>query len=183
MKTRLGGLTGAAVALAVALGISLSTASGATGRPAHPGHGDRVVYDGSGEEVWRQSGQLDRLHETPRSFRRFVSHQLDHMWREYTDRDPACTQASLVMVKEYRRRVAFIANQGTFAGGPGDAPDSCATGGAFRFYVKRDGHWRAPLQLGGQDVLACSVFRRWDIPRMSGAHQCFRGGEVVRWDP
>ena len=81
MKTRLGGLPGAVLTLVAALGISLSPASGATGHPAHPGHGDRVVYDGSGAEVWRQSGQLDRLHETAPSFRTFVRSQLDRMWQ------------------------------------------------------------------------------------------------------
>lgn len=187
MKARQGGRAVAVLALMAAL---VATLGPGTSSPAaaHPTGAEgvaagKVVYDGSGVRVWRHSGQIDRLSETTTSFRLFVRAQLDYMWHEYTGSDEACAQAPLVVVKEFRRRVAYIDNQGTFGGGPGDAPDSCASGGAFRFYVKRDGDWLAPFALGGQEVLRCRVFRRWDIPRMNGARVCYDGDEIVSWNP
>lgn len=148
-----------------------------TGSPAA-----KVVYSGRGIAVWRASGQMHRLSDTSRAFRRFVGLQHDEMWG-YLDNDPDCAQAPLVTVKEYRRRVAFISNQGTFPGGPGDAPGRCAGGGAFRFYVKRDGTWRAPVAIGGHETLRCRTLQRWDIPRMNGAKRCWNGTDIVRYDP
>lgn len=172
----------AVAALVAAIPVSSGPARAARAE-ATAGSVTRVVYDGFGVRVRRHSGQIDRLSETPRAFRSFVRAQLDHMWVAYNDSAPECAQAPLVTVKEYRPRVAYISNQGTFPGGPGDAPDSCATGGAFHFYVKRDGDWRAPRSLGGQDVFPCRNLRRWSIPRMNGARQCWNGEEIVRWDP
>lgn len=173
----------AAVAIAVAAALFVTPAAGIPVDGTAAREDSRVVYAGYGVQVWRASGQLDRLAETSPAFRRIVRRQLDFMWREYNHSAPACAQAPLVRVKEYRPRVAFISNQGTFPGGPGDAPDFCANGGAFRFYVKRDGEWRAPIALAGQDLYWCRDLRRWDIPRMSGSRQCWNGHDVVRWDP
>ncbi|WP_183101095.1 hypothetical protein [Nocardioides pelophilus] len=186
MKAGRGGRAAAVLALVAALVASLPASPGAArGAGDAPTLRDevRVVYDGFGVRVWRHSGQIDRLSDTPRAFRLLVRAQLDYMWVAYNDSAPACEQAPLVTVKEVRRRVAYISNQGTFPGGPGDAPDSCATGGAFHFYVKRDGDWIAPRALGGQDLFHCRTLRRWSIPRMVGARQCWNGEEVVRWDP
>lgn len=177
------------VVAVLAAGLALVVTAGGPGParaddgPAERGARDWVTYAGDGVRVWRASGQLDRLSETSPAFRRFVAKQLNMMWREYVDADPACAQAPLVVVKEFRPRVAFISNQGTFPGGPGDAPDTCASGGAFHFYVKRDGEWRAPLVLGGQDVMRCRTLRNWDIPRMNGARVCWNGEDVVRYQP
>lgn len=142
----------------------------------------KVVYPGHGTTVWRASGQLKKLDETAKSFRRTVHHRLTAMWR-WLDEDPACKQAPMVTVKEFRDDVAFVSNAGTFPGGPGDAPDSCAGGGAFHFVVKVENGWRWPAEVGGQDVLRCKSLRAWDIPRMSGAKKCFDGKRVVRYRP
>ena len=184
MKTRFGARTGAflAVVAALALGLSPTPAGAHPGHPDHPDGAHRVVYKGHGVKVWRKSGQLDRLDDTSKAFRKLVRSELDRMWEEWAESDPDCAQAPLVVVKEYRRRVAFIANQGVFSGGPGDAPGSCASGGSYHFYVKRDGQWKAPDALGGQDIMRCSTVRRWEIPRMNGARTCLRGEEVVRWN-
>ncbi|MEZ0580877.1 hypothetical protein [Nocardioides sp. MH1] len=167
----------ARAALALAVPVLTVAALGAPASAAAP-----VVYHGQGATVHRASGQVDhRLAETPRAFRSFVRTRLDQIWG-WTDNDPACAQAPLVVVKEVRSKVAYISDEGSFPGGPGGAPDSCATGGNYHFFVKRDGAWKAPRALGGQDVMSCRTFRRWDIPRMSGAHQCWDGEDVVRWD-
>lgn len=144
--------------------------------------GTKVVYPGRGVQVWRASGQLGRLDDTSPAFRRAVRRHLQELWVAL-DRDPDCAQAPFVQVKEYRPRVAFISNAGTFSGGPGDAPEKCAGGGAYHFYVKRDGKWRHPFRLGGQDVMRCHTLRKWGIPRMSGAKVCWDGEDVVRYVP
>jgi hypothetical protein len=141
-----------------------------------------VVYPGYGARVWRASGQIHRLSATTKPFRTFVRRQLDRMYRA-SGSDPACAQAPMVQVKEFRRRVAYISNEGVFPGGPGHAPERCASGGNYAFWVFRDGRWRAPYRLGGQDVMSCSTLRHWHIPRMSGATECYDGTSVVAYHP
>lgn len=179
MNTRPATRLALAAATLAALATTLAPGAPAT---ASSSRSSAVVYRGQGAVVHRASGQVDRrLADTPAAFRGFVRTRLDQIWG-WTDNDPACAQAPLVIVKEVRAKVAFISDEGSFPGGPGSAPDSCATGGNYHFFVKRDGRWKAPRALGGQDVMGCGTLRRWDIPRMSGAHQCWDGHHVVRWN-
>ncbi|GAA3810223.1 hypothetical protein GCM10022242_11060 [Nocardioides panacisoli] len=144
---------------------------------------DKVVYPGHGVDVWRASGQLHRLSETSLGFRRAIRASLDRTWG-WSDDDPDCAQAPVATVKEYRARVAFVENLGMFSGGPGDAPEKCARGGAWQFFVKRNGHWIFPYRLGGQDVPGCRMLRHSRIPRMNGATECVNGkGEIVPYRP
>lgn len=142
-----------------------------------------VVYPGSdGVSVRRASGQMDRLAETSRRFRRFVRRYQDRMWSAL-GHDPDCAQAPVVWVKEFRRRNAFLPNVATVAGGPSDVPERCQGSGGFHFFVKRDGRWQAPYALGGQETLRCKVLRRWKVPRMHGSRTCFNGHDIVRYNP
>lgn len=168
----------AATVPTIGLVIAPATASGdASARQA----ASTVVYPGLGVRVWRASGQLGRLSQTSPGFRHLIAADLDRVWAQWLDRDPDCAQAPIIVVKEYRPRVAFANDLGASSGGPGNAPEKCARGGAYQFYVKRDGAWRAAF--GGQDIVSCRALRHWAIPRMSGAKRCWNGHEVVRWDP
>lgn len=168
--------------LLLALGLGPAATGAAPSDAGRSAAATRVVYHGPGVVVHRASGQVGRLGETPTAFRGFVRNRLDTIWRDWVGGDADCAQAPLVIVKEVRAKVAYISDEGSFPGGPGDAPDKCATGGNYHFFVKRDGRWRAPRALGGQDVMRCGAFKRWDVPRMNGAHQCWNGHRVVRWD-
>lgn len=173
-------LTLLTAALLAALLTTLTAAAGPADAAPSGRATQKIIYPGFGAHVWRASGQLDRLAKTSPGFRHLIRIELNRLWG-WTDKDPDCTQAPLVVVKEWRRRVAFASDRGVFAGGPGDAPAKCAGGGAYQFYVKRDGHWRRAF--GGQDIPRCRQLRRWDIPRMHGATQCWNGSDVVKWDP
>ena len=112
-------------------------------------------------------------------FRRFVDRELNDLWG-WADHKPACRNAPVVFVQEFRRgRVAFL-NEGIYAvkGHP-----ECAGGGNWQFAVRRDGRWVSPRALGGQDVPSCHRLRTWDIPRMTGAEQCYDGTDVVSYVP
>lgn len=173
--------------LAVVLAI-LAVVLAAAGPPATAGGPDRVtarkvVYPGLGVRVWRASGQLDRLAKTSPGFRDAVTAALDRTWG-WTQNDPDCAQAPVITVKEYRSRVAFASGLGSGSGGPGHAPEKCNRGATWQFFVKRDGRWKFPYRLGGQDTVSCRTLKHQRIPRMSGAKQCVNNkGNLVPYRP
>ena len=132
-----------------------------------------VLFGGNGLKV-KLNHHPAALERTSPAFRRFVDRELRDLW-SWTDRAPECRRAPVVFVKEYRRTVAYL-NEGSYAvtGHP-----ECAGGGNWQFAVRRDGRWVSPRALGGQDVPSCHRLRRWDIPRMTGAKQCYDGTDVV----
>lgn len=138
-----------------------------------------VVFRGSGLTV-RFDHHPKALQRTSPAFRRFLDRELDELWG-WDHKSPACRTAPMVVVKEFRRSgVAFLSDEGDFgvAGHP-----ECAQGGHWQFAVRRDGRWSSPRALGGQDVPSCHRLRKWDIPRMSGAEECYDGSGVVDYEP
>ena len=101
--------------------------------------------------------------------------ELRDLWGEVGNR-PECRHTPLVDVQEFRSSGFAFITEGVYA-----APHhpGCARGGNWQFGVRRDGRWISPRRLGGQDVPACRLLRRCDIPRMSGAKKCYDGTEVV----
>ncbi len=169
-------------AMSVALTLTGSTAASSEAQAAGREVAGKVVFPGLGVRVWRASGQLDRLARTSPGFRHAIRDDLDRVWG-WSGNDPDCAQAPIAIVKEYRPRVAYVSDLGSFAGGPGSAPDKCAGGGAWQFVLKRDGHWKSPTRLGGQDTVECRNLRHFQIPRMHGSTRCWNGQQIVRWDP
>lgn len=177
-----------ALLVLVLTGLAVTAGGSQAGVPARDrgaAHPARIVWPGYGVAVWRASGQLSRLARTSPGFRALVKRELDHMFHGYLDSDPACAQAPLVEVKEFRRSgFAFISDEGTFTNGPGHPPERCASGGAARIYVRVDGVWKAPVVLGAQEPFSCRVLRRWDVPRMSGTGRCYDAqGQLVPYRP
>ena len=162
-----------ALAAMTMIGIALAAPSAqAASRPT------AVVFGGDGLAV-RLNHHPAALNRTSPGFRRFVDRELNDLWG-WADHKPACRNAPVVFVQEFRRgRVAFL-NEGIYAvkGHP-----ECAGGGNWQFAVRRDGRWVSPRALGGQDVPSCHRLRTWDIPRMTGAEQCYDGTDVVSYVP
>lgn len=163
--------------LARVLGVALLGATVATG----PSAGavaqapERIVFRPPAE-VTLVSG-MGALRRTTPAFRKAVHRELVRAWRQAGSRKE-CRDAPTVMVQEFRRSGFAFAGIGVY----GSA--ACAGGGYAQFFVLRDGRWRTPMALGGQEALPCATLERFGVPRMTGATTCWdESGEMVRHDP
>lgn len=140
---------------------------------------DRIDFPGrGGVTVWRHSNDLNKLRQTSRSFRRFVTHRLDLIWTQ-SGSVAACAQAPLVEIGRYTRRFAQVTDEGQFVH---HSPESCAEGGAGYIYAVRHGHWRAVL--GTQEGYECRALRHFRVPRFIAGATCFNGsGQLVPYRP
>lgn len=156
------------------VGVLLATV--VTGSTAAAGSGTRhVVWRGDGVEIHRASGDLRKLARTDAEFRTFTKKKLNQLWG-WTDDDPDCRTAPLIVVKKWRSDGwAQITNMGVFA----QPEEKCAQGGHWEIWGKKDGRWRTVV--AGQDVPRCAELRRKGVPA-GYAEWCFtRGGDVVRY--
>jgi len=155
-----------ALASVLIAGVGLTTTAAQATTPA-PAAARKVVFHGDGVVV-KIGHDPRQLNRTSPSFRTFLHQELQELWG-WDDKRPECESAPQVDVREYRKRVAFL-DEGVYA-----APHhpECAGGGNWQFAVRRDGRWISPRALGGQDVPGCHLLRKWDIPRMTGAKECY----------
>jgi len=158
------------------IGIGLTTPAAQAGTSARTE--SRVVFPGEGLKV-----KLDHhpaaLRKTSPGFRRYLDRELRELWG-WDDHRAECRNAPVVFVQEYRSSGFAYLSEGVYAvKGHAD----CAGGGNWQFAVRRDGRWVSPRALGGQDVPSCQRLRRWNIPRMTGAEQCYDGSGLVGYHP
>lgn len=122
-----------------------------------------VTYAGHGRTV--HLGSVGRLTGTSSAFRTFVKRELTRLWREVGGTS-ACKSAPYVTVKRWRSD-GFAEISGIGNGSP------CPNGGYHAIWVVRNGVWRAPYVLGGQEALWCSDLRAYRVPNAISGGSCY----------
>ena len=130
-----------------------------------------MTYPGSGLQV--NLGEVGKLDETSPGFRRFVHDRLLRLWK-FAGGSQQCRPAPTVIVKTWMSDGFARVGEGIY--------DPCPGGGYSQLYLVRNGKWRAPVALAGQEVRSCSLMRWFGIPRPVADRECYPDvGDVVKY--